>query len=60
MEAIGEILQCSLLVAYGQLPNFWDPNSIFMENECTTYQDLMQIVWVSEEHFALRIPGSAD
>lgn len=40
--------------------DFWDPNSIFMENECTTYQDLMQIVRISDWTLCLFQSGSTD
>uniref|UniRef100_A0A0P4YE06 AAA+ ATPase domain-containing protein n=2 Tax=Daphnia magna TaxID=35525 RepID=A0A0P4YE06_9CRUS len=57
MEAMGKILQGTLLVAYGQLQTLRTRIAPFLQNEFKTYQDLLKVVRVSEERFAQRISG---
>ncbi|KAI9554203.1 hypothetical protein GHT06_019475 [Daphnia sinensis] len=57
MEAMGKILQGTLLVAYGQLQTLRTRIAPFLQNEFRTYQDLLKVVRVSEERFAQRISG---
>ncbi|XP_057375006.1 uncharacterized protein LOC130695963 [Daphnia carinata] len=57
MEAMGKILQGTLLVAYGQLQTLRTRIAPFLQNEFRTYQDLLKVVRDSEERFAQRVSG---